>query len=87
MFQAAIVYLLGMRIERGVLSIYPRVPDDFGRYTIEYKKNDALYIITVDVTPGYQGSAWLRIDGGPEAKNLPLDKKDGVHRIDACWKT
>lgn len=87
MYQAAIVYLLGMRIERGMLSVYPCVPDDFGRYTIEYKKNDALYVITVDVTPGYQGSAWLRIDGGPEAKNLPLDKKDGVHRIDACWKT
>lgn len=87
MYQAAIVHLLGMRIERGALCIYPCVPDDFGSYTIEYKKDGAQYIITVDVTPGYQGSAWLRMDGGPAAKSLLLDKKEGVHRIDACWKT
>lgn len=87
MYQAAIVYLLGMRIERGALSIYPCVPDEFGSYTIEYKKDGAHYIITVDVTPGYQGNAWLRMDGGAPAKALPLDKKEGIHRIDACWKT
>jgi cellobiose phosphorylase len=87
MYQAAIVHLLGMRIERGALSIYPCVPDDFSSYSIEYKKDGAQYIITVDVTPGYQGSAWLRMDGGPAAKSLQLDKKDGVHRIDACWQT
>ncbi len=87
MYQAAVVYLLGMRIERGMLSVYPCVPDDFGRYTITYKKDGAQYIITVDVTPGYQGSASLRMDGSPAVKTLLLDKKDGVHQIDACWQT
>lgn len=86
MYQAAIFHLLGFRIERGMLSVYPCVPDDFGSYTIEYLKDGARYIITVDVSPGYQGSAWLRMNGGTAVKNLPLDKKEGDHRIDACWK-
>ncbi len=87
MYQAAIVNLLGMRIERGMLSIYPCLPDDFGSYTIEYKKGAAQYIITVTITPGYQGYAWLRMEGGEAVKSLPLDAADGVHRINACWQT
>ncbi len=86
MYQAAVVYLLGLRIERGALSVYPCVPNDFGSYTIEYEKDGAQYIITVNVTPGYQGSAWLAMDGGPAVKSLPLDAGEGVHRIDARWK-
>ncbi len=87
MYQAAVVYLLGLRIERGALSIYPCVPDDFGSYTLEYAKDGAHYVITVEVTPGYQGSAWLSMDGGPAVKNLPLNATEGEHRIDACWRT
>ena len=86
MYQAAVVYVLGLRIERGALSVYPCVPDDFGSYTIDYKKDGAQYIITVNVTPGYQGSAWLSMDGGPAVKSLPLNATEGVHRIDASWK-
>ena len=86
MYQAAVVYLLGLRIERGALSVYPCVPDDFGSYTIEYEKDGAQYIIAVDVTPGYHGSAWLSMDGGAPAKSLPLDAGEGVHRIDARWQ-
>ncbi len=86
MYQAAVVHLLGLRIERGALTIYPCVPDDFGSYTIEYARGGAQYVIAVDVTPGYQGSAWLSMDGGPAVKSLPLDAPGGVHRIDACWR-
>ena len=86
MHQAAIVHLLGMRIERGVLTIYPCVPDDFGRYTIEYQKDKATYVITVDLMPGYQGQAWLRYENEPAVRELPLDKSEGVHTIFACWQ-
>jgi len=86
MYQAAIVHLLGLHIERGVLSINPCVPDDFGPYTIEYKKDGATYIISVDLIPGYQGEAWLSFEGGERVKKLPLDKSRGVHRILACWQ-
>lgn len=86
MYQAAIVHLLGLHIERGVLSITPCVPDDFGPYTIEYRKDGATYIISVDLIPGYQGEAWLSYEGGERAKELPLDKSRGVHRILACWQ-
>ncbi len=87
MYQAAIVHLLGLCIERGTLSVSPCVPDDFGSYSIEYKKGNAQYIITVAISPGYQGSAWLRMNGGAAVKSLPLDAKEGIHRIDACWHT
>ncbi|MGI5848524.1 MAG: GH36-type glycosyl hydrolase domain-containing protein, partial [Christensenellales bacterium] len=85
MYQAAIIHLLGMRIDRDVLSIYPCVPDDFGQYSIEYNKDGTLYIITVDIKPGYKGTAWLSIDGQDKQKGIKLDKQGGVYQIYACW--
>lgn len=86
MYQAAVIHLLGMRIERGVLAVNPCVPDDFGPYTIEYECGGAKYIISVDLTPGYEGTAWLSFEDRERAKELPLDKAEGVHRILACWQ-
>lgn len=86
MYQAATVHLLGMHIERGALSVSPCVPDDFGPYTIEYQHGGAQYIVAVDLTPGYEGDAWLSMEGGERAKSLPLDKTEGTHRILACWQ-
>jgi cellobiose phosphorylase len=85
MFQAAVVHILGMRIERGELFIRPCVPDDFGAYTIEYRRGEARYAIAVDVQPGYGGDAWLSLDGGEYQKRLTLDSAEGVHIIRACW--
>ena len=85
MYQAALVHILGMRIENGALSILPCVPDDFGQYTISYKKGGAEYVITVDIVPGYYGNAWLSMDGGRRTKRLKLEHTDGVHEIYACW--
>lgn len=86
MYQAAVIYILGMYIERGMLYIYPCLPDDFGSYSIEYNKGGCKYIITVDLTPGYQGRAWLSMDGGPKVRELSLDQSEGEHRIHACWQ-
>ena len=85
MYQAALVHILGMRIENGALSIMPCVPDDFGQYTIRYQKGGAEYVITVDISAGYQGNAWLSMDGGKRTKQLKLCCTDGVHEIYACW--
>lgn len=84
-FQAAVVHILGMRIERGRLAIRPCVPDDFGQYEIEYNRDSAHYTIRVDVRPGYEGDAWLSMDGGKYQKNLLLATHSGEHIINACW--
>jgi cyclic beta-1,2-glucan synthetase len=86
MYQAAIIHLLGLHIERGQLSLGPCLPDDFGPYTIEYQWVGATYIIRVELTPGYQGDAWLSLEGSERTKMLPLDKTEGVHTIFACWQ-
>ena len=86
MFQAAVFHLLGLHIERGILSICPCVPDDFGPYAIEYKRGDATYNINVELTPGYQGNAWLNFEGAERTKNLRLDETEGIYTIFACWK-
>ncbi len=86
MYQAAIIYILGMYIERGKLYIYPCLPDDFGNYSIEYQRGECKYIITVELTPGYQGRAWLSMDGGPKVHELALDAAAGEHKIYACWQ-
>jgi cellobiose phosphorylase len=83
--QAAVIHILGVRIEHGELYLSPCVPDDFGTYTIEYRYGDARYIITVDVQPGYAGDAWLSADGGKWVRRLPLDSREGDHQISACW--
>lgn len=85
LFQAAVIHILGLRIERGELAICPCVPDDFGQYMIEYRCGEAHYIITVDVLPGYEGGAWLSLDGEKYQKRLPLNQPGGEHRIFACW--
>jgi cellobiose phosphorylase len=74
-----------MRIEDGALSIIPCVPDDFGQYTIRYRRAGAEYVITVEVAPGYRGSAWLSLNGGKRVKRVALNHTDGVHEIFACW--
>ncbi|MFA5676402.1 MAG: hypothetical protein WDA65_07765, partial [Christensenellales bacterium] len=86
MYQAAVIYILGMYIERGTLYIYPCLPDDFGSYSIEYQKGGAKYIITVELTSGYQGRAWLSMDGGQKVRELALDESGGEHTIYACWR-
>jgi cellobiose phosphorylase len=78
--------LLGIRIERGELSVYPCVPDNFGTYSVEYKKGGATYAITVEIIPGYEGPAQLSMDGEQRGKTVVLDKAEGVHKINACWK-
>ncbi len=85
MYQAAIIYILGMRIDRGELMVAPCVPDDFGEYTIDYKKDGALYKIRVKVAAGYSGCAWLCLNNGERTKSIKLDKHSGVHEIFACW--
>ncbi len=86
LFQAAVIHILGLCIERGEVRIHPCVPDDFGQYTIEYRHGEARYTVTVDVQPGYEGDAWLSLDGGEFQKRLPLSKTSGGHTINACWK-
>ena len=86
MYQAAIIYLLGIHIERGELSVYPCVPDSFGKYSVEYRRGEALYIITVDITPGYEGPAELSIDGKAKGKSVALGVTEGRCEIYACWK-
>jgi cyclic beta-1,2-glucan synthetase len=86
MYQAAIIYILGIRIERGELSVYPCVPDNFGAYKVEYKKGGAVYTINVEIMPGYEGLAELTVDGVSSGKTVMLDKTEGVHEINACWK-
>ena len=85
MLQAAVIHILGMRIEHGELSILPCVPDDFGAYTITYRRGEAQYLITVEVQPGYVGEAWLSLDGGKWTHHLPLNEAAGEHQIRACW--
>ena len=85
LFQAAVVHILGLCIERGELMLHPCVPDDFGQYTIQYRRGEARYTITVDVQPGYEGDAWLSIDGEKYQKRLRLNQRGGEHTINACW--
>lgn len=87
MYQAAIMHLLGIKIERGELTVNPCVPDNFGSYRVEYRKDGALYIISVDLSPGYKGEASLSIDGKTAGKRIRIDKTSGVHEISACWET
>ncbi len=85
MYQAAIMHLLGIHLERGELKIFPCLPDNFGHYRVEYRKDGALYMINVDLSPGYDGEANLSIDGRMAGKRVKLDKTSGIHEINACW--
>ncbi|MDO5557912.1 MAG: hypothetical protein Q4G05_06755 [Clostridia bacterium] len=47
MYDAGIEYILGLKIEKGILKIEPCIPKEWRAYSIHYKYKDSIYNIEV----------------------------------------
>lgn len=47
MYEAGIRYILGIKIEKNILSIEPNIPADWNEYTVRYKYGNSVYNIKV----------------------------------------
>ena len=47
MYEAGIRYILGIKIEKYILSIEPNIPADWNEYTVRYKYGNSVYNIKV----------------------------------------
>ena len=85
MYEAGIKYLLGLRIEKGILRIEPCIPSDWKEYSIQYKYGDSIYNIRVTNPNGkMQGISHFRINGVENSeKKITLNKLGGVYNIEA----
>lgn len=85
MYEAGVKYLLGLRIEKGILRIEPCIPSDWKEYSIQYKYGDSIYNIRVTNPNGkMQGISHFRINGVENSeKKITLNKLGGVYNIEA----
>ena len=84
MYEAGIKYLLGLKIEKGILKIEPCIPSDWKEYTIRYQYENTRYHIRVSNPNGKMtGITSFKINGEEIAeKQIVLKKDDGMYTIE-----
>lgn len=84
MYEAGIKYILGLHIEKQVLSIKPCIPSTWKEYTIRYKWKNTIYHIRVGNPNGKcTGVSSFKVNGNeiPE-KQITLTENGGVYNIE-----
>ena len=78
-YKAGIEYLLGLKVEKGILKIDPCIPKEWNEYQLQYKWKEAVYNIKVK-NPNHKNSGVTKVLlDGSETKNE--FKLDGFSRI------
>ena len=84
MYEAGIMYLLGLRIENGYLSKQPCIPSDWKEYSIKYKHRNSVYNIHVSNPNGKNNTVQSFKLNGQEMpdKKIELNSAGGVYNIE-----
>ncbi len=84
MYEAGIKYLLGLRIQKGILTLKPCIPSDWKEYSFRYQYGNTIYHVVVKNPNGQNtGIRKFVVDGQEvEEKQLQLTKNGGVHHIE-----
>ena len=84
-YEAGIRYILGLKIEKGVLSLEPCIPSDWPEYSIKYKYGESIYNIKViNKNRKNTGIEKLYLNGKEvEDKKIKLVKTGGIYNIEA----
>lgn len=82
-YKCGIEYILGLKINNGVLSINPCIPKDWKEYTIRYKWQNSIYNIKVINENGKNTGVERVIVNGTEVKNsIILDGSGKVFNVE-----
>jgi cyclic beta-1,2-glucan synthetase len=85
MYRAAVEWVLGLRVSRGVLRVRPCIPKAWRRFEAAYRHRSTRYEIAVENPNGVSsGVAELRLDGRSlrPGDGVPLADDGGTHRVD-----
>ena len=82
-YMAGIEFILGMKINKNVLSFEPCIPKDWKEYTIRYKFGDSIYNIKVLNPNGKNaGASRVLLDGVEVENEIRLDGSGKIFNIE-----
>lgn len=81
-YLAGIVYILGLTIKAGVLSIHPCIPKDWKEYQIHLKWKNSVYHVTVKNPEGKNTEVKQVLLDGHEVENAIRLEENGVYQVE-----
>ena len=82
-YKAGIEYILGLKIQKGYLTINPVIPKDWKEYSINYKWGESIYNIKVLNPNGKNTGVEKVLLNGNEVENkIKLDGTRNVYNIE-----
>ena len=81
-YKAGIEYILGLKIEKGILKIEPCIPNNWKEYSIKYKWKESIYNIKVQNPEGKNTGVTKVLLNDNEVENgIKLDGSRNVYNI------
>ena len=82
-YKVGIEYILGVRIEEGIMTIKPCIPKEWKEYKIDYLYGNSVYHIIVENPEGKNTGVSKIVLNGKEVENeIKLDKSGGIYTIE-----
>lgn len=82
-YKAGIEYILGLKIEKGIIKINPCIPKDWKEYIIKYKYGNSIYNIKVKNPNGKNtGVEEILLDGEKTENHILLDGSGKVFNVE-----
>ena len=82
-YDAGIEYILGLKIEKGYLSILPCIPKDWNEYMIRYKWKESIYNIKIiNANQKNTGVERVLLNGEEVENKIKLDGSNRVYNIE-----
>lgn len=81
-YKAGIEYILGLKIEKGILKIEPCIPNNWKEYSIKYKWKESIYNIKIQNPEGKcTGVSKVLLNGNEVQNAIKLDGSRKVYNI------
>ena len=80
--KTGIEYILGLKVEKGILKIKPCIPNSWKEYTIKYQWKESIYNIKVENPNGKNtGITKILLNGNEVENNIKLDGTRNIYNI------
>lgn len=81
-YKAGIEFILGIKIEKGILRLEPCIPKDWKEFEVHYRWKNSIYHIMVKNPEGKNIGISKVLLNGVEVENKILLKESGVYQIE-----
>ena len=82
-YKAGIEYILGLKIEKGIMKIEPCIPKEWKEYSIRYKWKDSIYNIKVKNPNGKNtGVSKITLNGKEIDNSIVLDSDGKIYMVE-----